>query len=468
MDTAAARRLIDPLWMDSIVPSLVEYIRIPNKSPSFDRDWESHGYMEDAVRLVEGWCRRHAPRGMSLEVVRLPGRTPLIFMEIPGTIDDTVLLYGHLDKQPEMVGWEDGLGPWKPVIRGEKLFGRGGADDGYSAFASLAAILALQEQGLPHARCVVIIEACEESGSYDLPFYIAHLRDRIGTPSLVVCLDSGAANYEQLWLTVSLRGMVHARLNAQVLREGVHSGAASGLVPSSFRVLRRLLTRLEDEETGAMRLPELQAEVPPDRLEEVRKVAAELGDEVWRSYPWAGDTEPMGADNVERILGRTWRSTLSVTGAAGLPPLDSAGNVLRPDTTLALSIRLPPTTDAAVALAAIERELRRDPPSGARISVEANAQGGWNAPSIAPWLGEALEHASQAHYARPFMCMGEGGSIPFMGMLGAAYPEAQFMITGVLGPNSNAHGPNEFLHIPFARKLTACVAEVLAAHAQRS
>jgi acetylornithine deacetylase/succinyl-diaminopimelate desuccinylase-like protein len=468
MDTAAARRLIDPLWMDSIVPSLVEYIRIPNKSPSFDRDWESHGYMEDAVRLVEGWCRKHAPRGMSLEVVRLPGRTPLLFMEIPGSIDDTVLLYGHLDKQPEMVGWEDGLGPWKPVIRGEKLFGRGGADDGYSAFASLAAILALQEQGLPHARCVVIIEACEESGSYDLPFYIAHLRERIGTPSLVVCLDSGAANYEQLWLTVSLRGMVHARVSAQVLREGVHSGAASGLVPSSFRVLRQLLTRLEDEETGAMRLKELHADVPPDRLKEVRKVAAELGDEVWRSYPWAGGTEPMGKDNVERILGRTWRSTLSVTGAAGLPPLESAGNVLRPETTLALSIRLPPTTDAAVALTAIERELRRDPPSGARVSVEANAQGGWNSPSIAPWLGSSLEKASHAHYGRPFMCMGEGGSIPFMGMLGAAYPDAQFMITGVLGPNSNAHGPNEFLHIPFARKLTACVAGVLADHAARS
>ncbi|MFM7784974.1 MAG: M20/M25/M40 family metallo-hydrolase, partial [Gammaproteobacteria bacterium] len=424
MDTAAGRRLIDPLWMDSIVPSLVEYIRIPNKSPAFDRDWESHGYMDEAVRLVEGWCRRHAPRGMSLEVVRLPGRTPLLFMEIPGSIDDTVLLYGHLDKQPEMVGWEDGLGPWKPVIRGDRLFGRGGADDGYSAFASLAAILALQDQGLPHARCVVIIEACEESGSYDLPFYIAHLRDRIGTPSLVVCLDSGAANYEQLWLTVSLRGMVHARLTAQVLREGVHSGAASGLVPSSFRVLRQLLTRLEDEETGAMRLPELQAEVPPDRLAEVRKVAAALGDANWQSYPWAGGTEPMGKDNVERILGRTWRSTLSVTGAAGLPPLESAGNVLRPETTLALSIRLPPTTDAAVALAAIERELRRDPPSGARIDVEASAQGGWNARSIAPWLGSALEKASQAHYGQPFMCIGEGGGIPFMGMLGDAYPEA--------------------------------------------
>ena len=467
MDFRAARQLIDPLWMDSILPALVEYIRIPNKSPDFDPEWQSHGYMEDAVKLVEGWCLRHAPRDMTLEVVRLPGRTPLIFMEIPGSIDDTVLLYGHLDKQPEMSGWEDGLGPWTPVIRGDKLYGRGGADDGYSAFASLAAILALQEQGLPHARCVVVIEACEESGSYDLPFYIAHLQQRIGTPSLVVCLDSGAANYEQLWLTVSLRGMINAKLSATVLREGVHSGFSSGVVPSSFRVLRQLLTRLEDENTGAMRLPELQAEVPPDRLAEVRQVAEALGDEVWTQFPFAPGVQPMGQDNVERILGRTWRSTLSVTGAAGLPPLGSAGNVLRPETALALSIRLPPTADADRALAAVTRELSRDPPSGARITLDANAQGGWNAPSVAPWLGTALEQASQQSFGRSFMCMGEGGSIPFMGMLGAAFPEAQFMITGVLGPASNAHGPNEFLHVAFARKLTVCVAQVLAAHALR-
>ncbi len=467
MDFRAARQLIDPLWMDSILPALVEYIRIPNKSPDFDPEWQSHGYMEDAVKLVEGWCLRHAPRDMTLEVVRLPGRTPLIFMEIPGSIDDTVLLYGHLDKQPEMSGWEDGLGPWTPVIRGDKLYGRGGADDGYSAFASLAAILALQEQGLPHARCVVIIEACEESGSYDLPFYIAHLQQRIGTPSLVVCLDSGAANYEQLWLTVSLRGMINAKLSATVLREGVHSGFSSGVVPSSFRVLRQLLTRLEDENTGAMRLPELQAEVPPDRLAEVRQVAEALGDEVWTQFPFAPGVQPMGQDNVERILGRTWRSTLSVTGSAGLPPLGSAGNVLRPETALALSIRLPPTADADRALAAVTRELSRDPPSGARITLDANAQGGWNAPSVAPWLGTALEQASQQSFGRSFMCMGEGGSIPFMGMLGAAFPEAQFMITGVLGPASNAHGPNEFLHVAFARKLTVCVAQVLAAHALR-
>ena len=207
MDTSRAQKMIDEVWNDTIVPELVEYIKIPNKSPHFDADWAGHGYMEDAVKLIAAWCRRQNIRGMTLDVVRLEGRTPLIFMEIEGHNEDTVLLYGHLDKQPEMVGWDEGLGPWKPVIKGDKLYGRGGADDGYAAFSSLTALMALQEQGIAHARCVVIIEACEESGSYDLPHYIDYLRDRLGTPSLVVCLDSGAGNYEQLWITPSLRGI---------------------------------------------------------------------------------------------------------------------------------------------------------------------------------------------------------------------------------------------------------------------
>jgi len=467
MNPQSARTFIDGLWTDSIVPTLLDYIRIPNKSPHFDPEWESHGHMEQAVSLIEQWCLQHAPRDMHLEVVRLPGRTPLLFMEISGSVDDTVLLYGHLDKQPEMSGWEDGLGPWTPVLRGERLYGRGGADDGYSAFASLAAILALQEQGIAHARCVVLIEACEESGSYDLPFYIEHLHQRIGTPSLVVCLDSGAGNYEQLWLTVSLRGMINGQLAATVLREGVHSGAASGVVPSSFRVLRQLLARIEDTESGSMLLPQFHAEIPPDRLQQVQGVAEAMGDAVWQDYPFLPGMEPMGADNVERILNRTWRPTLSVTGAAGLPALEAAGNVLRPATTLALSVRLPPTTDSAAALAALKQTLETDPPYAARVSFNGSAANGWNAPSLAPWLAESLERASQATFARPFMCMGEGGSIPFMGMLGEAFPEAQFMITGVLGPQSNAHGPNEFLDIAFARRLTACVAQVLCDHARR-
>ena len=427
--------------------------------------------MEDAVQQIARWCDAQDIRGKSLEVVRLEGRTPVIFMEILGSDEsneDTILLYGHLDKQPEMTGWADDLGPWVPVIKDDKLYGRGGADDGYAAYSSLTAIMAVQRQNLPHARCVVIIEACEESGSYDLPYYIDHLRERIGKPSLVVCLDSGAGNYEQLWLTVSLRGMAAGTLRADVLKEGVHSGYASGIVPSSFRVLRQLIDRLEDQADGRVRPDYLYAEIPQQRLDQTRQVAENLGDGVWQEYPFAGGTQAMADDNVNRILNRTWRPALSYTGIEGLPALGDAGNVLRPYTSLKLSMRLPPTLDGEEASASIKATLEADPPCGATVSFETDqAASGWNAPEVAPWLHNSLQKASMETYGKDVMYMGEGGTIPFMAMLGDFYPEAQFMITGVLGPQSNAHGPNEFLHIPFARRLTTCVAQVIADHCER-
>ena len=471
MDQQAAQKFIDEMWMDSIVPELVEYIRIPNKSPHFDPDWEKHGYMEDAVQQIARWCDAQDIEGKTLEVVRLEGRTPVIFMEIPGTDegnDDTILLYGHLDKQPEMTGWADDLGPWIPVIKGDKLYGRGGADDGYAAFSSLTAIMALQRQGIPHARCVVIIEACEESGSYDLPYYIEHLQDRIGEPSLVICLDSGAGNYEQLWLTVSLRGMAAGTLRADVLTEGVHSGYASGVVPSSFRVLRQLVDRLEDQDSGKVRPDYLYADIPQQRMDQTRQVAEQLGDGCWQEYPFVEGTQPMADNNVDRILNRTWRPALSYTGIEGMPSLGDAGNVLRPYTSMKLSMRLPPTVDGEEASAALKETLEANPPGGATVSFEADqAASGWNAPEVAPWLHESLQKASMGSYGKDVMYMGEGGTIPFMAMLGDSFPKAQFMITGVLGPQSNAHGPNEFLHIPFARKLTTCVSQVIEDHHNR-
>ncbi len=472
MDQKIAQDFIDEMWTDSIVPELVEYIKIPNKSPHFDANWFENGYMEEAVQQISNWCKSQDVSGMTMEIVRLEGRTPLIFMEIParGDVDpdDTILMYGHLDKQPEMTGWADDLGPWKPVIKDGKLYGRGGADDGYAAYSSLTAVMAVQRQGLAHARIVVIIEACEESGSYDLPFYIDHLREKIGTPSLVICLDSGAGNYEQLWLTVSLRGMAAGTLRADVLKEGVHSGYASGVVPSSFRVLRQLMSRLEDESTGKVVPDYLYAKIPEQRLQQTQAMADALGDEIWQAYPFVEGVEPMAENNVERILNRTWRPALSYTGIGGMPELDSAGNVLRPYTALKVSMRLPATVDGEEASQKMKATLEANPPSNAKVSFELDhAASGWNAPEIAPWLHESLEKASQASYGRGVMYMGEGGTIPFMAMLGDFFPEAQFMITGVLGPQSNAHGPNEFLHIPFAQKLTTCVAQVIVDHCKR-
>ena len=468
MDQQPAQKFVDEVWNDSIVPELVEYIKIPAKSPHFDPDWEKNGYIEEAVQQIFSWCKKQNVNHMECEIVRLPGRTPLIFMDIPGDNDDTILMYGHLDKQPEMTGWADGLGPWIPVMKDGKLYGRGGADDGYAAYASLTALMALQEQGVPRARCVVIIEACEESGSFDLPHYIDHLRERIGTPSLVVCLDSGAGNYDQLWLTVSLRGMAAGTLSADVLKEGVHSGYASGVVPSSFRVLRQLISRLEDEKTGKILPDYLQAEIPEQRQRQNQRMAEALGDDVFKAYPFCQDVQPQAENNLERLLNRTWRPALSVTGSEGMPSLEAAGNVLRPRTALKLSMRLPPTVDGEAATEMMKATLEADPPNNARISFEADhAASGWNAPDIAPWLDASLEKASQAAFGQGVMYMGEGGTIPFMAMLGEFFPQAQFMITGVLGPNSNAHGPNEFIHIPFARKLTTCASQVIADHYRR-
>ena len=462
----------EEVWNGSAVPALCEYIRIPNKSPTFDRAWRESGYMDRAVELIEAWCRRHAPAGTSFEVVRLEGRTPLLFMEIPASdpaaAGDTVLLYGHLDKQPEMTGWEPGLGPWEPVLRGDRLYGRGGADDGYSAFASVLALAGLAEQKIPHARCVVLIEASEESGSPDLPAYVEHLADRIGSPSLVVCLDSGCANYDQLWCTTSLRGMVVGTLRVQLLREGFHSGDASGVVASSFRVLRHVLDRLESSQSGVILPEDLHVEIPAERVEQARAVADTIGRDLHTKYPWLDGVTPVTDDPTQLVLNRTWRPALAVTGANGLPPIADAGNVMRPETAVKLSLRLPPTMDARQALRRVKSLLESDPPYSALVEfTDAEAQSGWNAPALAPWLEASLESASQRLFGKPAMYMGEGGSIPFMGMLGEKFPEAQFLITGVLGPESNAHGPNEFLHLPTARRLTCAVSQVIADHFHR-
>jgi acetylornithine deacetylase/succinyl-diaminopimelate desuccinylase-like protein len=471
MTSAKIPAFIEHLWEDDILPTLTDYIRIPNKSPAFDPEWEAHGHMERAVALFEAWARKKIAgiAGATLEVVRLPKRTPLIFMEIPGDAKGTVLLYGHLDKQPEMKGWADGTGPWVPVMKDDKLYGRGGADDGYAMFASLAAILALREEKKNHARCVICIEACEESGSYDLPFYIDHLAARIGTPDLVVCLDSGCGNYDQLWLTTSLRGIAMGNLTVRVLTEGVHSGDASGIVPSSFRIARALLSRIEDEATGQIKLDELFVQVPPDRMEQARASAKILGDEVYTKMPLAGSTKPMASDLTELILNRTWRPQLAVTAMDGYPLPENGGNVLLPYTTAKLSLRLPPTCDANKATAAVKAKLEEAAPYGAEVEFDAeDGQTGWNAPQLAPWLEASLTKASTAYFGKPVAFMGEGGSIPFMAMLGEKYPSTQFVVTGVLGPHSNAHGPNEFLHVPTAKKVSACIAAVLADHAGRA
>ena len=465
------------MWDESVIPELIEYIKLPNKSPMFDPDWKKNGYMDQVVDQFTAWIKRQEITGLQFDVVRLEKRTPLIFIEIPGQgssgkADDTVLLYGHLDKQPEMSGWREGLGPWTPVLDGDKLYGRGGADDGYALFSCLTAIEALQKQGVSHARCVIIIEACEESGSPDLPCYMDTLSDRIGTPNLIICLDSGCGNYEQLWCTTSLRGLIGGVLTIEVLDEGVHSGDSSGVVPCSFRILRQLLDRIENASTGLILDDSFNVDIPDKRIKQAKNAASMMGDEIFNRFPFKSheqtQTLPSHNDPAELILNRSWRPALTVVGADGLPDIPSAGNVMRPMTSVKLSMRLPPMCDAEVASQKLKSILEENPPYQANITFTPDwAATGWMAPEIEPWLETAIDKASVNFFDKPAVHIGEGWSIPFMGMLGEKFPDAQFLITGVLGPGSNAHGPNEFLHIPMVKKLTACIASVIADHFNR-
>ena len=467
MNATTLLSAISAQWDKDIVPQLVDYVRVPAKSPHFDAQWEANGHIERVIRLAEAWVKKQNVRGLAVEIVRLPGRTPLLYFDVPATnkSDRTVLLYGHLDKQPEMSDWREGYGPWDPLLEDGKLYGRGSADDGYAAFAALSAVAGLQAQGVAHSRCVGLIETCEESGSYDLPAYLDALAPRMGRVDFVIGLDSGCGDYERMWATTSLRGLAGGTLTSEVLTEGVHSGDASGVVPSSFRIARQILDRIEDSATGRLLPKEFHAAIPAERAEQAKRAADILGDLVIRKYPFAGSTQPMVEDAAAQFLATTWQPTLSYIGADGLPAIANAGNVLRPQTSLELSLRLPPTIDAVKASEVMKRVLEADPPAGASVSFDiAESATGWNAPPTAAWLSRAIDEASTRFYDKPAAAMGEGGTIPFMAMLGKHFPDAQFLITGVLGPHSNAHGPNEFLHVPYAKKLTACVASVIAAH----
>ena len=464
-------------WDDDIVARLVDYIRIPAKSPHFDPQWRDHGHIEQAVRDAHAWVKRQSIDGLALEIVRIEGRTPVLYFDVPargaGASQKSVVLYGHLDKQPEMTGWRPGFGPWTPVIESNRLYGRGGADDGYAVYAAISAIAALDAQGIARPRCIGLIETCEESGSYDLPAYLDLLAPRMGDVGLVIALDSGAGNYDQVWATTSLRGLVNGTLRVDILEEGVHSGDAGGVVPSSFRIARQILDRIDDSRTGEVKPPEFACAIPEERLAQAKAAAAILGETLWKRFPWASCcddrnarifAQPVTKDPVELILNRTWRAALAVTGAEGLPPIESAGNVQRPYTALKLSLRLPPLVDGSRAGQALKKLLENDPPNSARVRFDyETGNSGWNAPATAPWLAEALEQASHALFGKGAAAMGEGGTIPFMAMLGAKFPGSQILVTGVLGPQSNAHGPNEFIDIPYAKKITATTAMVIAA-----
>ncbi|HEY1824619.1 MAG TPA: M20/M25/M40 family metallo-hydrolase [Acidimicrobiales bacterium] len=452
------------------LPTLERFATIPSLSPNFDAQWAQDGYLVQAAELLADWTRERQLAQVDIEIRELEGRTPMLVVTVPSTAGETgtVILYGHLDKQPPLGNWSEGLAPYTPVRRGDRLYARGVADDGYACFAALTAIEAMEVNGLPHGRCVVLIEASEESGSLDLEAYLDDLAEHLGDVELLICLDSGALSYDRLWVTSSLRGVVNLELTVGVLEDGRHSGSASGIVPSSFRILRQLLDRLEDATTGEILIKELYAEIPDSHVRAARDIAGEFGDLFAEEFPTLPGLELMGDSAEERILRRNWYPTLSVIGMGGIPSPDIAGNVLRPFTTATLSFRLPPTVDAFAVAPIISQVLTSDVPSHATVKVTNVQPGnGWVSPELAPWLAPALEQASQDYYGRSVGFTGEGGSIPFLGSLALRYPGVQFVATGVDGPESNAHAIDEMLDLPMAVGVTNMVVTVLAAHANK-
>jgi acetylornithine deacetylase/succinyl-diaminopimelate desuccinylase-like protein len=463
---------VDQLWASEILASLSELVTIPALSPMFDANWAASGHLDAAAEHVSRWIQSRDLPGATVETVRLPDRTPLLMVDVPATPGGadagTAVLYGHLDKQPPVGGWAEGLGPWTPIHRDDRLYGRGAVDDGYSGYAATAAIEAVRAAGGEHGRCVILLETSEESGSPDFAAYLEHLKDRLGEVTLVVCLDSGGNDYDRLWLTTSLRGLVSVDVTVRVLDTAAHSGMASGIVPSSFRILRQLLDRVEDSATGEVLIAPMNVGIPEHRLAEAQAAVEARPGVIGSAYVRPAGMRAASASELDLYLNNSWRPTLSVIGASGLPEPHDAGNVLRTHTTLTLSFRLPPTASSAACLEALRSALTEDVPYGAEVSIaREEASDGWNAPDLAPWLRAALDTVSKTVYDAPWSTVGLGGSIPFMGMLGEMYPAAQFLVTGACGADSNIHVPNEWLHLGQAARVTTSVAHVLHAHATR-
>ncbi len=470
VDPTRAAQFADRLWETDFIKQIWRYIEIPNctpEAPAFHDQEATHL----ATSHLAMWAQAQAQflPGLTVAIRQNAGDEPIIVVDVPGTKPGTVLMYGHLDKQPPMTdGWHEGLSPYQPVIRGDRLYGRGAADDGYSIFAAIGSLRVLRDQGIPHAHCIILIEGAEETGSPGLDKYVEEMKDMLAGVDLVVCLDSNCGDYDRMWVTTSVRGLIAGNLRVQVLSEGVHSGQRSGIVPSVERIMRMLLARVENTNTGEILIPELYVSTPTIRLEQAREVGSILGKSVYNSLPWYRNAGPVCDDPVELILNHTWRPTMTVVGAEGLPPVGEAGPVLHPHLTYRLSFRVPPGVNVRVAAIHIKLSLEVNQPYGARVYFTlSEPEAGWNAPEMDDWLRRSVNRTSRAYWGNDPLYTGEGGTISFMKMLNDMLPDAQFLVTGVLGPESNAHGPNEFLHIPTVKRLTAAIASVIADHGAR-
>lgn len=207
-------------WDTSVEEALKSFIRLPALSPDFDKKWEENGVLLKALEDAQAWAEKQGIKGLRCEIIKDDGFTPCLFVEVDATSDKkferSVFFYGHLDKQPPNEGWDPDKSAWEPVIQNGRLYGRGAVDDGYAFYTSLAAVKALQTLGIPHPRCVGLFETCEESSSRHYESYLKEAEQKLGDIGLVIALDSCCGDYDRLWVTSSLRGMLGARLKFEL------------------------------------------------------------------------------------------------------------------------------------------------------------------------------------------------------------------------------------------------------------
>ena len=455
----------DEIWEKSILPSLSDFIEIKALSPLFEPDWANLGELDATIELFCKWLDEQGISGMSYETHRIDDLSPVLLVTIEGTGPGEVIFYSHLDKQPSKPElWSEGLHPLRAVRRDPWLFGRGSVDDGYGGYLCATSIRLLQEAGAPHPRCTLIIETCEESGSFDLPPYLEELTDQLGDPDMVVVMDSGGPDYDHVWMTEALRGLVSGTLSVKVSHEGIHSGNSGGSIPSSFRIQRILLDRVEDSDSGRVLVPEMHAEIPEEVREKAAALAGIVGNSIWEQFPTVDSLRQASETTEDMIVAMNWEPTLSIIGADGIPPVQVAGNVLRTNTDLKLSFRIPPGVDSEEAIARAKEILEKDPPYGAEVNFTPDScADGFHAPPLKGSVSEAIQYASMQLTGLPPLATWTGGTIPFMAMMQGKYPDAMFLCTGTSGPGNNAHGPDEKLHIPSSKRLTVVLSATIAA-----
>ena len=418
--------------------------------------------MDKAAEFLKSWVESRDIRGMKVELLRSDMRTPFLFIEIEGDTDETVLMYGHLDKQPPMLPWRDGLDPWVPVREGDLVYGRGLADDGYSTFAAVGAVEAALKAGHKIPRVVIMIEASEESGSPDLTNYVAELKERIGNPSTVITLDSEDRDGDRLWLTQSLRGMVNGFLTVETMPTTMHSGLATGVVPSASRIFRMLLARIENPETGHI----INEIASPPLTDEFRTYAETVARDVpgfLESYDLPVGLSAAGDTLHETVANNLVRAGLEITGITGLPEAHTSGNVSVGKITTRVSVRIPPGVDPDTVATEFKRIFEENPPYGAKVTYEfQSGDWGWMAKPFTPGMAKRLSQTTQSIFGTEPGLLGVGASIPFVQIMVQHFPKAEHILTGVLSQASHAHGPNENMSVRKVKRITEFVAAFLA------